>query len=132
MRTERIEMLNGRDRVPLVVRSRFERTFFGLGLFAAVNLFLWGAYLLTEAIRDPLRATGIAVLVAGFFLALASFLMAFLLWPKGRRALARDEEPDDDFDCTSGPVLTVYGQTVQDQPKAKLALREGKNLPGPM
>lgn len=40
MRTMKTEVLTQNDRVPLVVRSRFERTFFGLGLFAAVALFL--------------------------------------------------------------------------------------------
>lgn len=125
----RIEVLNERHRVPLVVRSRFERTFLGLGLFAAVTLFLWGAYLLTEAISDPLRATGVAVLVAGLMLALASFLMAFLLWPRGRRALARSEEPDGDFEYPNGPILTVYREPLQGRLEAKQAVREGKILP---
>lgn len=132
MRTMRMEVLTEQDREPLVVRSRFERTFFGLGLFAAVTLFLWGAYLLTEAIRNPLRATGVAVLVAGFMLALASFLMAFLVWPRGRRALARDEDPDEDFEYTRGPVLSVYGVAVQERLDAKQVLQEGRNLLRPM
>lgn len=132
MRTVRMEVLSQHDRVPLVVRSRFERTFFGLGLFAAVTLFVWGAYLLSEAIRNPLRATGVAVLVAGFMLALASFLVAFLVWPGGRRALARDEDPDEDFENTAGLVLTVYGEAVHERLEAKQVLKEGKNLPGPM
>jgi len=51
MRTTRMELVNGRDRIPLVVRARFEKTFFGLGAFAGVVLLLGGGYLMTEALE---------------------------------------------------------------------------------
>jgi hypothetical protein len=85
----------------------------------AVTLFFWGTYLLTEAIGDPLRPTEVAVLVAGFMLASACFLMVFLVRPRGRRATAGDEDSDGDLEYASGPVLTVYSKTVQNQLEAK-------------
>jgi hypothetical protein len=132
MRATKIEVLHGHGRMPLVMRGRFERTFFGLGLFAAINLFLWGIYLLTEVIRDPLKANETAVIAAGFALALASFLIVYLVWPRGRSALARHDEFDRDPEYSKGPVLTVYGEGVQNRLEAKRGSGEEENLPGPM
>ena len=94
MRAMRIEVLHGNGKVPLVVRGRVEKTFLGLGLFAAVNLFLCGAYLLMEMIREPLAATEVTVLVAGFTLSLASFIITFLVFPRHKSALAKHEKTD--------------------------------------
>jgi hypothetical protein len=94
MRAARIEMQKERNRIPLVVRARFERTFFGLGLFASTTLLLCAAYLLTEAMRDPLEASELAVLIAGFALALASSLITYLSWPRSRMALARQHRQE--------------------------------------
>jgi hypothetical protein len=69
---------------PLALRARFAWTFFGLGLFAAINLFLFVAYLLSEALRDPLDATGIAIVTAGFMPALAGFLLVYIVWPRAK------------------------------------------------
>lgn len=69
-------MLYGRE-VPLVVRARFERTFWGLVTFAGLILLLGGRYLMIEALLDPLGASDMAVLTAGLALALA--LSSFLL-----------------------------------------------------
>lgn len=132
MHATKIELLDERNRVPLVLRARFERTFFGLVLFAAVNLFLYGAYLLKEALRDPIGATGLAVVVAGFVLALAAFLFGYLVWPRGKSALARGEDYDWGEEQRMGPVLTVYGEPVQNRLEAERTLGEGKDLPGPM
>jgi hypothetical protein len=85
-----------------------------------------------EALIDPLGASDVGVLAAGFALALSSFLLVYLLWPRRRLQLAK-------HDCTirkdkksNGPVLTVYGEVVQNRIVAKRALGHGKNLPGPM
>lgn len=131
MRAERMIYVHERHRIPLVVRARFERTFFGLGLFAAINLFLCGAYLLTEAIRDPLEASEAAVVAAGLTLSLASFLLTYLVWPRAKYALGKD----GDFvrpQKTRGAVLPVYRGAVHTPIEVKRAPAESKNLPGPM
>jgi hypothetical protein len=132
MRATRIEMQNERDRIPLVVRARFERTFFGLGLFAAATLFLCGGYLLTEAMRYPLESSEVAVLIAGFALAFASFVITYLAWPRGGLALARHEHADRGPERWKDSVLTTYGKTVQDRLEEKRMLGERQHLPGPM
>jgi hypothetical protein len=132
MHATRIEVLHGRDRVPLVLRGRFERTFFGIVLFAAVNLFLYGVYLLKEALRNPLGATELSVVVAGFALALAAFLLGYLLWPRVKSVLGRDEDFGPEEEQRMGPVLTVYGEAVQNRLEAEQALGEENDLPGPM
>ncbi|HYA64623.1 MAG TPA: hypothetical protein VED66_15570 [Candidatus Sulfotelmatobacter sp.] len=121
-----------RHRIPLVVRARFERTFFGLGLFAAITLFLCGAYLLTEAIRDPLEASESAVICAGFTLSLASFVLTYLVWPRAKSALLRDQDSPRHQESVRGAVLTVYGQALHTRIEAKRLLAESKNLRGPM
>lgn len=75
----------------------------------------------------PLRATGAAVLVAGFLLALTSFLVAFLLWPPGNTALARAEDPHGDFKYSSGPVLTVYGEAARGPTGSEKGSKKGKD-----
>jgi len=127
-----IGVLHGRGRVPLGLRSRFERIFFGMLLFAAINLFLYGAYLLKEALRDPLGAAELSVVVAGFMLALASFLLTYLTWPRLKSAFERDEDSDQGEEQPIGPVLTVYGEAVQERLEAERTLGEEKDLPGPM
>ena len=132
MRTTRMELVNGRDRIPLVVRARFEKTFFGLGAFAGVVLLLGGGYLMIEALIDPLGASDVAVLTAGFALALSSFLLVYLVWPNRRMELAKHEHAAREEAKAEPPVLTVYGKTLQHRIVAKRSLGDGKNLPGPM
>jgi len=127
-----IGVLHGRGRVPLGLRSRFERIFFGMVLFAAINLFLYGAYLLKEALRDPLGAAELSVVVAGFMLALASFLLIYLAGPRIKSTFIEDEDPDEGEEQRMGPVLTVYGEAVQKRLEAERTLGEEKDLPGPM
>jgi hypothetical protein len=128
MRATRIEAIEGRHRIPLVVRARFERTFFGLGSFAGIILLLGGAYLMTEALLNPLGASDAGVLTAGFALALSSFLLIYLVWPRGRMGMAKREP----VISNGRKWMTLYGETVQNRVAAKRALREDKDLPGPM
>ena len=132
MRATRIEILNERNRMPLVLRARFERTFFGLGLFAAINLFLCGTYLLMKALYDPLESTDTSVLVAGFMLALASFLITYLIWPRGRSALARHDDSDPRPAYPKDPLFTVEAEAVQARLEARRGLGDAKSMPGPM
>ena len=132
MRAARSMHERNRHRIPLVMRARFERTFFGLGLFAAFILFLGGAYLLTEAIRDPLKASEAAVICSGFTLSLASFLLTYLVWPRAKSALEKDPDSPRHRESVRGAVLTVYGQELHTRIDAKRLLAESKNLRGPM
>lgn len=132
MHATRIEVVHHHERIPLAARGRFERIFLGFGLFAAGPLFLCGTYLLTEAIRDPLGASGTSVIAAGFTLALASFLVIFLLRPRGGRGKADREGWEEVPEEWEGPVMTVYGRTAQNRMDGERMLGEGKTLPGPM
>jgi hypothetical protein len=132
MRSARLETFHEREELPLASRGPFARTFFGMGLFAATSLFLCGAYLLCGAMLDPLGATDMAVIVAGFALALATFILVFLAWSRGKQILQRRHESSREPVYPSGPVLAIYGQTVQDGLQAKRTLSESKALPRPM
>ncbi|MGB7731451.1 MAG: hypothetical protein WBL50_25750 [Candidatus Acidiferrum sp.] len=132
MAFSRIEVMHARSNMPLVERGRTERTFMGLGAFAATVLLLGGGYLMTEALLNPLSASDVGVLTAGFALALASFLSVYLLSPRRRIETAMCEKNARNEEKWNMPVLTVYGETVQKRIVAKQILGEGKNLPGPM
>jgi hypothetical protein len=132
MRAIRVELLHQRERVPLVIRARFERTFFGVGSFAGVVLLLGGLYLLRAAFQDPFGAADVRVLVAGFALALASFLLVYLVWPRGKMALARRERRFHALEKWDGPVLNVYGEGAQNPVAEEEALHLRKELPGPV
>jgi hypothetical protein len=56
VKTTRIDELIASQEMPLVVRARFARTFFGLVLFTTVVLMLGGIYLFTEVMLEPLKA----------------------------------------------------------------------------
>ena len=130
MRTVRMAVMHGRE-VPLVVRARFERTFFGLGAFAALILLLGGGYLMAEALLDPLGASDMAVLTAGFALALSGFLLVYLVWPRTRMELARREDRAKRW---KQPVvsITMFDESVRSRTLVSHGLNERKNLPGPM
>ena len=118
-----------------MVRGRVERTFLGLGLFSAIGVLLYGAYLLAKALLDPLGASEMTVLGAGFTISLSSFAIRYLLWPRGRWAVARPEVPagsEERAENGRGTVLTVYSETLQPAMDAKPVLVEGKRLPGAM
>lgn len=132
MAFSRIEVMHARSNMPLVERGRTERTFFGLGAFAATVLLLGGAYLMVEALLNPLNASDVGVLTAGLALALASFLSVYLLSPVRRIQAAMREKNAVDEEKWQMPVLTLYGETVQKRIAAKQVLDKEKNLPGPM
>ncbi|MGB7437833.1 MAG: hypothetical protein WBR26_05790 [Candidatus Acidiferrum sp.] len=131
MRATRVEVLGAREEMPLVIRARFEKTFFGLGAFAAVILLVGGAYLMTEVMIDPMGASDVRVLGAGFALALSSFLLVYFVWPKGKLELAKRERMRNQEEWESR-VLTVYGETVQTRVIGLREVRKEKTLPGPM
>jgi hypothetical protein len=133
MRATRIAVLHGRE-VPLVVRARFERTFLGLGTFAGVILLLGGGYLMMEALLDPLGASDMAVLTAGLALALSSFLLVYLVWPRRKIALARPEPFEAAEDKWKRPIVTItmYDERAPGRMLVKSSLSEKKHLPGPM
>jgi len=89
MTTERTIYVHDRRRTPLVLRARFEWTFFGLGLFAAINLFLVGSFLLMEALRNPIAASTTVIVAGAFMVALAGFLLIYLARPRFKAASAR-------------------------------------------
>jgi hypothetical protein len=69
-----------RAEMALVLHAPFERIFRAFGLCMAGVSFAGGAYLLAEAIPEPLEASEVMVLAAGFTLALGSFSTVYLLW----------------------------------------------------
>jgi len=132
MRAVRIEVVHEPDHMPLVLRARFERTFLGLGLFIASVLLAGGAYLLTDAIREPLEASETAVLIAGLALALGAFAIVYLLWPRHYLAIAhRDKLPHFDNEWKNY-VLTAHGEAVQNRLEPRTVLQDHSDLPGPM
>jgi len=133
MRVVRIEVIHERNKLPLVLRARFERTFFGFGLSIAGVLLAGGAYLLADAIREPLEASEASVLVAGLALALGAFAILYLIWPRGHLAIAHRNEHERLDDEWKNYVLTAYGESVQNRLDARSPLAEHRdNLPGPM
>lgn len=135
MRTAKVEVLSARASTPLVVRGRIERAFLGLGLFSAIGVLVYGAHLLVKAMMDPLEASEMTVLGAGFTLSLSSFAITYLLWPRGRRVGDRREDSlayDDDFEANDGSVLTIYEETLEDPSDPKRILAERGHLPGSM
>jgi hypothetical protein len=108
MALSRIEVMHARSNMPLVERGRTERTFMRLGAFAATVLLL-GGYLMTEALLNPLGASDVGVLTAGFALALASFLSVYLLSPRRIETAMREKNAGDE-EKWNKPVLTMYGR----------------------
>jgi hypothetical protein len=127
MSSAKIRIVEPMEETPLVARGRFEQTFQGLGLFAASVVFLYGTYLLMKAMTEPLAASEMTVLGAGFMLALAGFGIAYLLWPRDRATFDRGEDSPADQDSMNGPVLTVYGNTIQDPVDGKRLLPREKS-----
>jgi len=131
MRAVRIEVVHEPDKMPLVLRARFERIFLGLGLFLAGVLLAGGTYLLDDAIREPLEASGMSVVVAGLALSLGAFAIVYLVWPRRHVAIARRrfERFDDEWE---NYALTAFGESVQNRLEARQAPEDHSDLPGPM
>lgn len=112
MRNERVIYVQDRHRTPLALRARFAWMFFGTGLFAAINLFLMGAYFLLEAVRDPLDSSPASIVTGSFMLTLAFFLLAYLTLPRVKAFFVHQAriEPRRPFNVQ---VLTIY----PDSPK---------------
>jgi hypothetical protein len=127
-----MELPHERHPVPPVHPARFERPFFSLAMFAGVTVFFCGAYLLKDALRNPLGANEMSVVVGGFMLALATFLVVYAIWPRLKAAFGGGEESRRQEDHRSSPTLTTYGETAQNRLEAEQALEEQKDLPGPM
>ena len=133
MRIVRIEVIHHQDTAPLALRARFERIFFGFGLFLAGLLLALGVYLLADAIRAPLEASEISVLVAGLALALGAFALVFFLWPRGHLAIAHRDELQRLDPEWKNYVLTAHGESVQNRLGPRALLEDQRpNLPGPM
>jgi len=132
MRTARVELLPAHRGAPLVERGRIEKTFQGLGLFSATSVLLYGAYLLTKAMLEPLEASEMTVVGAGFTLSLASFAITYLLWPRSRVARSELENSPEAEEKIEERVLTIYREPSQNPTDAKQVLTERKQLPGPM
>jgi hypothetical protein len=92
MRLQRTLPAHDSSSIPIVVRARDSWTFLGLGLFTAGTLIFCGGYLLHQAIRHPLDASETGVIGAGFLLALAGFVFAYLMWPRAKSCF---ESPED-------------------------------------
>ena len=131
MRAVRIEVVHEPESLPLVLRARFERTFLGLGVLFASALLAGGTYLLLEAIREPLKASGTSVILAGLALSLGGYAIVFLAWPRRHLAIAhrRGERVDDEW---KNYVLTEYGDSVQNRLELRHELKGRTDLPGPM
>jgi hypothetical protein len=96
-------------------------------------LLLGGGYLMTEALLDPLGASDVAVLVAGFALALSSFVVVYFVWPRGRLELAKHEyERLIEQEKWTEPAFTRYGDREPPRMPPRRPLREEKHPPGPM
>lgn len=132
MRAARMEPAFGHARTPLVVKGSLPKTFWALGMFVLINLSLFGIYLLTQAIREPLAADQVTVIGAGVSLALAAFLLLFLVRFKWKAALAEREDDEEDDDETFEMSLTAYEEVLRARAKEELALRKERSLPGPM
>lgn len=101
-----------------------------MGLFVGFPAVLCGACFLTEAIDSPLQVA-MTVLAAAFVL--GGFLITFLLWPRIRSAVAKDENGEEEAENRPEPLLTVYGEATQNNRiEARRMLDEGKDLRGPM
>jgi hypothetical protein len=130
MRAARMESTFSPRRLPLAVKGSLAKTFWGPGIFIVVNLSLFGIYLVTEAIREPLAADQATVIGAGVSLALAAFILLFLMRFKWRAARAKHEAEDEDQSFEMS--LTAYDELLHTRMEAELALKAGRNLPGPM
>jgi hypothetical protein len=130
MRAARMEAEFDRDRLPLVVKGSLPKTFWGIGMFVAAILSTVGTYLVSKAIREPLVADPSAVIFAGVMLAVASFLLIFLVRPRwrGPRADFEEEDPGD----TPELEFASSEEMIRMRMEKELELKERRNLPGPM
>lgn len=122
-------VIYARQRTPLVVKASLPHTFLGLGVFVEIGLLFFGSYLLAQTILQPLQAGTATILGAGLFLALASVLLFYLLWPGKGKSISRREEAAE---ASREILLTPYGNGIQGHPDAQWILKKERELPGPM
>lgn len=133
MRATRIEVLHGRE-VPLVVRARSERTIIKYPPPSNKTKPANVPSPKKEALLDPLGASDMAVLTAGLALALSSFLLVYLVWPRRKMELARREQLETAEQNWKRPVVTIrlYDEGQSSRTLVGRALGDRKHLPGPM
>jgi hypothetical protein len=132
MGTARMVVSEEREKTPLFVRASTPRTFLGLGTFVGIGLLFCGSYLLIDALASPLESNQVAVLAAAFMLALAIFLLFYLLQPMRRTALAqrsRIRKAGSEKRGTLGWILASMRRARVSNPHL---LDEKRDLPGPM
>jgi hypothetical protein len=132
VKTIRIDELIAPQETPLVVRTSFARTFFGLVLFATVVLMLGGIYLFTEVMLEPLKAADTSIIASGFTVAVGETLMTFLIQPGKREALAKPEKENAGHGLFRRPLRTIRGTRMPARKRAEPALAGARKLPGPM
>ena len=96
----------------LAVRAGLACTFGGLAGFVAVTFLCWGLYILDDALANPLKAGGAAVISAAFIIALAAMLLFFLIKPHRRFRTASHGRSIDSASPAVRPILKPIG-TVQ-------------------
>jgi hypothetical protein len=87
---------------------------------------------MAEAMVDPPKASNVGVLSAVVSLPLSSFVLVYFVLPQRRISRGKARACCSTRGERKSPVLTAYGEAVQNRMAAKRQLRVGKNLPGPM
>jgi len=129
MRNVQRATLPARHHTPLAVRGSSPRTFRGIGFFLEAGLLFCGGYLLAETMLSPLSTSSVSLLGGGLFLALASVLLFYLLWPTYIRAIYRQEVMRN-----QRTDLFVKESASSRPPSAELPwkMENEEDLPGPM
>lgn len=117
-----------RERTPLVVKASLPRAFLSLGVFLEMAFLFLGSYLLAVAILQPLQASTSTVLGAGVFLALASVLLFYLVWPTNAKCISRRDNLED---AVHEEPITVPAKRIPDPQETQWLLPK-KDPPGPM
>lgn len=120
--------LSRKDRTPLVVKASLPRAFLGVGVFLEIGLLFLGSYLLADAILRPLQAGTEMVLAGAVFLALATVLLFYLVWPAKAKSISRRDDSEDCYQET----ITVYAKAVPEQRETTWLVPKKENLPRPM
>jgi hypothetical protein len=97
--------------------------------FLRQSLFCCGAYLLTEGISDPPDplASGTVIVTAGFILSLASFLLTYLVWQRGKAVFIRSEQFNWQREVFGGPVVNAYRFVRKTRPETRWRLAESES-----
>jgi hypothetical protein len=132
MEVAKAELRAERNRSSLLVRASVPRTFLGLGTFVEVGLLFCGSYLLIDAIASPLESNQAAVLAAALMLALAIFLLFYLLQPMRYTTLAQRGRIRKAGREKRGTLAAIVASVVHARVSNPHLLHEKRDLPGPM